>query len=222
MKVIAVIPAYNEEKTIAGVIAGIKKYAKHIIVIDDGSRDKTGETAKQEGVKVLRHAINIGLGGALGTGLKAAIMDDADVVITLDADGQHSPEDIPLILEPIIKNEADFVVGSRFLKKQKMPVFRKVANGFANFTTFVFWGARSSDTQSGMRAFSKYAVKKIEILSNGMEVSSEIIKEAKQNKLRVKEVPIRAIYTDYSLSKGQGFIPGIKTFLKLIILKLTQ
>lgn len=222
VKIIAIIPAYNEEKTIGKVIDGVKKYVNEIIVVDDCSSDKTAEIALKRGVTVLKHIVNRGVGGAWGTGIEVAILDNADIIITLDADGQHDSGEIPKLISPIIKGEADFVVGSRFLGKQKIPVLRILANKFANFVTLILWRAKSSDTQSGMRAFNVSAAKKIEISSKGMEVCSEMIKEIKLNKLRYKEVPIKAIYTKYSLSKGQGFVVGIKTLIKLLILKITQ
>jgi len=140
----------------------------------------------------------------------------------LDADGQHDPDDIPKLIKPIISGDADFVVGSRFLEKQSMPLFRKLGNYFYNLVTWILFGIRSSDTQSGMRAFNKKAAEGLEIITRGMEVSSEIIKEIKIRRLRLKEVPIKAIYTPYSLSKGQGFMVGLKTLIKLLILKLTD
>jgi len=222
MKLAVVIPAYNEEKNIGKVLDCVRKYTENIIVVDDCSQDKTGEIALKKGVKVCRHIINRGLGGALGTGIKVAILNRADIIVTLDADGQHDSDEIPKLISPIIKGEADFVIGSRFVEKQKMPKSRIFANRLGNIITWIFWGANCSDTQSGMRAFNLCAARKIEISTQGMEVSSEIIKEIKLNNLRLKEVPIKAIYTQYSLSKGQGFVVGFKTFIKLLILKITQ
>jgi glycosyltransferase involved in cell wall biosynthesis len=222
MKIIAIIPAYNEEKNIGQVLREVKKYVDSIIVIYDGSEDKTAEKAIENGAKVYSHVINRGLGGALSTGIKAALLENPDIIVTLDADGQHDPDDIPKLIKPIISESADFVVGSRFLEKQKMPLFRRLGNYFYNLVTWILFGIRSSDTQSGMRAFNKKAAEGLEIITRGMEVSSEIIKEIKIRQLRLKEVPIRAIYTDYSLSKGQGFMVGLKTLIKLLILKLTD
>jgi len=222
MKIAAIIPAYNEEKNIGQVLRGVKKYADSIIVIDDGSGDKTAEKAMENGAKVYSHIINRGLGGALSTGIKAALLENSDIIVTLDADGQHDPDDIPKLIKPIISGDADFVVGSRFLEKQSMPLFRKLGNYFYNLVTWILFGIRSSDTQSGMRAFNKKAAEGLEIITRGMEVSSEIIKEIKIRRLRLKEVPIKAIYTPYSLSKGQGFMVGLKTLIKLLILKLTD
>jgi len=219
---IVVIPAYNEEKNIGKVLTGVRKYTQNIIVVDDGSKDKTSQIARDCGANVIRHFINRGLGGALGTGIKAALEQQADIILTLDADGQHDPDEIPKLVEPIKNGEADIVIGSRFLQKQKMPVFRRVGNYFFNLFTFFLFGIKSTDSQSGMRAFNRKVGESLEIYTSGMEVSSEIIKEIKQQDFRVKEVPIKAIYTDYSLSKGQGFLVGVKTLAKLLILKLTK
>lgn len=222
MKLVVIIPAYNEEENISQVIEGVKKYTNNIIVIDDGSKDKTYQVARQSGVKVYRHLINRGLGGALGTGIKAALLEKPDIIVTLDGDGQHDPDEIPHLLKPIREGEADIVIGSRFLRSQKIPFIRKMGNYCGNLVTLFLFGIRSTDSQSGMRAFNKKTAEKLKILTSGMEVSSEIIKEIKAHKLRLKEVPIKAIYTSYSLSKGQGFIVGLKTLMKLLILKLTK
>lgn len=130
MELTVVIPAYNEEKTIASVIAGVRRYVDNVIVIDDGSADSTLEIAQKSGVKVYRHFINRGLGGALGTGIRAALSAGADIIVTLDADGQHDPAEIPFLLKPIMESEADIVIGSRFLKTQPMPLFRRMGNYF--------------------------------------------------------------------------------------------
>lgn len=222
MKLTIVIPAYNEEKHIGEVIKGVKKYTDNIIVVDDGSKDKTYKIAKDCGVSVYRHMINRGLGGALGTGISAALSEEADIILTIDADGQHDPCEIPKIIKPIMEGEADVVIGSRFLSRQTMPLFRKIGNPFLNLVTFFLFGIWSTDSQSGMRAFSKKAAGDLEIYTNGMEVSSEILKEIKLHGHKLKEVPIKSIYTDYSLSKGQGLIPGLKTLFKLLILKLIK
>ncbi len=222
MKLVAIIPAYNEEKNIGWVINGVKKYTDNIIVIDDGSEDKTYQIAYQSGVKVYHHLINRGLGGALSTGVKAALLDEADIIVTLDADGQHSPKEIPCLLTPIVEGKADIVIGSRFLNPQKMPLFRRTGNYFFNLITFFLFGIWTTDSQSGMRAFSKKVAENLEIFTSGMEVSSEIMKEIKFHKLKFKEAPIKAIYTPYSLSKGQGFFVGLKTLIKLLILKFTK
>jgi glycosyltransferase involved in cell wall biosynthesis len=223
MKLVAIIPAYNEEKTIAQVIEATKKYVEEVIVIDDSSKDGTFKKAQEKGAKVYRHSINRGLGGALGTGIQAALLRGADIIVTLDADGQHDPNDIPNLVEPIIKNEAQIVIGSRLISKNgKMPIERKIANWIGNIVTFLLFGIRVSDSQSGLRCFDRETAKLLQIKTNGMEVSSEIIKEIRVHRLRLREIPIKPIYTPYSLSKGQGFITGLKTLFKLLFLKLTK
>ncbi|KKT75192.1 MAG: Glycosyl transferase family 2 [Candidatus Peregrinibacteria bacterium GW2011_GWA2_44_7] len=221
MKIIAVIPAYNEEKTLGGVLESLKKGGYHnLLVVNDGSRDGTQEVAERHGVIVLRHVMNRGLGGALGTGLQAAKELKVDIAVTFDADGQHAVEDIRKVLEPIQKGEADVVIGSRLMNPEGMPWFRQLFNYVGNFMTFALFGLWVSDSQSGLRGFSKKALGKIQIRTNHMEVSSEIIREIRVNELRLREVPIRAIYTDYSLSKGQSLFVGVKTLFKLIMHRL--
>jgi len=224
MKTVVVIPAYNEEKVIQGVLDEVKQLIapENIIVIDDGSYDNTAQIVKNNGITVYSHIINRGLGGALGTGLKAGLLHDADAVITLDADGQHKPEELKNLLEPLEKDQADVVIGSRFLTSQKMPKMRRLFNFVGNMITWVLFGIWTTDSQSGYRAFNRRAARLIEIKTNKMEVSSEFFKEIKGNNLRLKEVPITAIYTEYSMSKGQSFTEGLKTVVRLILLRFRK
>lgn len=220
MKIIAIIPAYNEEQTIKDVVATVEKKVDRVIVVNDGSIDQTARLAQGAGAEVYNHFLNRGLGAALATGFEAALKQEGDIIITFDADGQHRPEDISRLIEPILRNEAEVTIGSRFLERRPMPLKRRIYNLVANSITYLLFGFRVSDSQSGLRAFKKEALKKIKIQSDRMEVSSEIIREIKRNKLKLKEVSIRPIYTDYSLSKGQNFWIGIKTFFRLILEKI--
>lgn len=222
MSVSIIIPAYNEQETIAEMVRRAKKHSAKVIVIDDASSDDTSKIAAREGAKVYKHTINRGLGGALGTGFKVALLEKTEILITLDADCQHDPDDIPNLIKPIIDNYADVVIGSRFLLRQNMPYLRRFYNSIGNIVTFVLFGVKTTDSQSGFRAFNKKAIETISIKSNRMEVSSEIIKEVGLRNLRMKEIPIKAIYTEYSMSKGQGFIVGFKTFFKLLIIKIIK
>ena len=219
MKVIALIPAYNEEATIAEVLVKTKPFVDGIIVVNDGSTDRTAHIAQGQGAIVVSHVINRGLGAAIGTGFAAAKKLGADVVVTLDADGQHDANEIAKFVEAI-EAGADVVIGSRMLTKSGMPLHRRVANIIGNFVTLILFGAWVTDSQSGFRAFTTYALGKIEVKTNRMEVSSELIAEARRHKLTLVEVPIKAIYTDYSLSKGQSFFVGLKTVLKLVVRRL--
>ena len=222
-RVTLVIPAYNEERTIGSVIRSLKaKGFVQIIVVDDGSSDRTGELARAEGVVLLQHLFNRGLGGALGTGIKAALRFRSESIVTFDADGQHDPDDIPRLIEPIEKGEADIVNGSRMLDPAGMPWHRQVANRIANVVTYLLFGVWTTDSQCGLRAFSRDAAARIRIMTSGMEVSSEILAESVRNRLRCTEVPVKVIYTDYTLSKGQSFTQGLHTLLKLILAKVRR
>lgn len=220
MKVVVVIPAYQEEKTIEEVIRRTRSLIFDVLVIDDGSRDTTSISAKRAGARVIRHSVNRGLGAALGTGFAAARLLQADVVVTLDGDLQHEPEAIPLFVEQIEKG-ADVVIGSRMLTGLKgMPWHRKFATHVGNVVTRLLFGVSVTDSQSGFRAFSRKALDCMELTTDRMEVSSEIIAEAGRKHLQVVEVPIRALYTLYSLSKGQGIMVGCKTLFKLVLHRL--
>lgn len=222
MKIFAVIPAYNEESTIAEVLESAKPFVDRTIVVDDGSSDRTAEIARTHGAIVVGHITNRGLGAALGTGFALALRQGADLVVTLDADGQHEPVEIQKFIQAI-EDGADVVIGSRMLTGfVGMPWHRRIAQIFGNVATFCLFGAWVTDSQSGFRALTRYALGKIRVRTNRMEVSSEIIAEAKRHKLHLVEVPIRATYTNYSLSKGQGFLVGVKTLFKLVVRRLTH
>lgn len=216
---IAIIPAFNESSTIADVLARARNFVDEIIVIDDGSTDKTAQIARASGATVVKHMINRGLGAAIGTGFELARIRGADVVITLDADGQHDPAHIPEFLQAI-EQGADVVIGSRMITRDGMPWYRHHANVLGNLSTFFLFGAWVSDSQSGFRAFNQKAINQIEIRTNRMEVSSELIAESKLHQLKLAEIPIKSIYTEYSLSKGQNFFVGIKTLIKLILRRI--
>lgn len=223
MKTVIVMPAFNEEKVIGTVIDGLHKAGwNELIVVDDGSTDRTGKIAGALGAAVYTHPVNRGLGGALGTGIEAAVMHDADVIVTFDSDGQHDPGDIAKVIRPIVAGRADAVIGSRLLKPKGMPLIRRIGNMGLNIVTFLLFGVWTTDSQSGLRAFSKKAAEKIRIRTNRMEVSSEIIKEIGHHKLRFKEVPIRPIYTEYSRKHGQSNLNAFRIIGKLVLKKLMR
>jgi len=221
MKIIAVVPAYNEEQTIVDVLTKTRPFVDAIVVIDDGSSDRTAELARVFGATVVSHKMNRGLGAALGTGFAYARRIGAEAIVTLDADGQHDPKEIPRFFEELQKG-ADMVIGSRMIKSNGMPRYRRAANMIGNLITLILFGAWVTDSQSGYRAFGPRAIRKINIRTNRMEVSSELVAEAKRNRLAISEIPIQAIYTAYSLSKGQGFLVGLKTLLKLVVRRLSH
>jgi len=221
-----VVPAYNEEKVIKDTLRKLKSEGYHnIIVVDDGSKDKTSNIAREEGVILCRHIINRGLGGALGTGIKCALEYNPKVIVTFDADGQHDPKDIEKVVKPILYEGYDMVVGSRLMDREElknMPVVKRVGNILLNVITYLLGGYLVTDSQSGLRAFSKRAAEVIlsNLKSNRYEVSSEFIIIARREGLKFKEVPIKTIYTEYSMSRGTNVITGIKILIKLIIQRL--
>lgn len=220
MKIVAIVPAWNEEKTIGEVLDGLLPCVDSVVVVDDGSTDRTSEMASSRGVVLVRHVLNRGLGAAICTGIAAALGRDADVILTFDADGQHCVGDIPVVLDPIKKGYADVVVGSRLLSPVGMPWIRRIANQLGNIATHVLFGARVTDSQSGFRAMTSEAASRLDLRTDRMEISSEIIAEAFRNRLRLVEVPITNIYTSYSLSKGQGLLMGFKTLGRLFLRSL--
>ncbi len=222
-----VIPAYNEEKMIRNTLKKLKDEGyTNIIVVDDGSIDNTFNIAKEEGVVVCRHVINRGLGGALGTGIKCALLYNPKVIITFDADGQHDPKDIEKVAKPILEEGYDVIIGSRLMDKNEvknMPKIKRIGNWGLNFLTYLMGGHFITDSQSGLRAFSNKAAKIIinQLKSNKYEVSSEFVVLIKKNNLKFKEVPIKTIYTDYSMARGTNVITGFKILAKLIIHKIS-
>jgi glycosyltransferase involved in cell wall biosynthesis len=223
MKVFIVIPAYNEEKHIENVLTACQREGfSDIIVVNDGSNDKTGEIAKHHGAIVVEHMINRGVGASTQTGIEAAKLLGADIVITLDADGQHNPKDIHTILQPLEEEGIDITIGSRFLQNNRIPFLRRLFNVIANILTMLLTGIYLTDSQSGMKGLGTKALEHIHISSNGYEFSSEMIREAVYHHLRIKEVPISVLYTRYSLSKGQNLATGMITMFKLIIRSLMR
>lgn len=220
-KRVIVIPAYNEERTVAEAVRGALGVADRVLVVDDGSTDRTSEAAAAAGATVVRHAVNRGLGGALGTGIEGALRLGADAVVTMDADGQHRAEDAARVFARLAEGDVDFVIGSRMLEgKGNMPARRRLAQWLGNVLTCVLFGKWVSDSQSGLRGLNRHAASSIRLRSSRMEVSSEFVKEAVDRNLRLAEVPIEAVYTDYSLSKGQSFAVGLQTAFKLILRRL--
>jgi glycosyltransferase involved in cell wall biosynthesis len=216
MKIYIIIPAYSEEKNIAKVLGKVKKYSKNIVVVDDGSRDKTYDVAKKESVVVLKHIVNLGKGAALKTGADYAVEHGADILIFMDSDGQHDPAEIPVFLSSL--NGADIVFGSR-KRAGQMPFIFRFGNWFISFVSRLLFGMRISDTQSGYKALTAEAYKKIRWKSLGYSVESEIIALAGKKRLKYKEIFIKTIYSDKY--KGTTILDGIKIVLNMIWWRLT-
>lgn len=194
---VVVIPAYNEERFIGSVVLKTRQIVNTVIVVDDGSRDSTAEIAEAAGAVVVRHEGNKGKGVALNTGFLKAKEYAPEVVITLDGDWQHMPEEMTLVAAPILEGGADIVVGSRYLEKSSdVPVQRVIGHwGFTSLTNIVS-GVSLTDSQSGYRAFSPAALEALTFSSNSFSVESEMQFLAKDHKLKVVEVPITIRYVD--------------------------
>jgi glycosyltransferase involved in cell wall biosynthesis len=219
-KIFIVIPAFNEAQIIQAVIKEIQSVGyQNIIVIDDGSTDDTQKKAAELiGERALRHKINRGKGGATKTGIEAAKLLDAEIIITIDGDGQHDPKDIEKLITPIIKNHCDVVLGTRLIDPLGMPRYKIIANHIGNFFTWLLFGLWVTDSQSGFRAYSRHAAELINTKADRYEYDSEVIREIHLYKLSYKEIPIAVRYTAYSMGKmqKQGFINGLKTLYKMI------
>ncbi len=219
-----VIAAYNEEHSIGFVVKELAKAGyRNVVVVDDGSDDETSRIAKQHTKHVLRHVVNRGQGAALKTGIDYALANDADIVVTFDADGQHRVEDIPALLAPVKKDEVDIALGSRFLKKDSgVPFFRKIVLKGGVFLLWIFYGVRLTDAHNGFRALSRHAAEQIEITLDGMEHASEIVSEIRRKQLRYVEVPVVIRYTEYSKAHGQSSWNAVKIFYKMIVHRFSK
>ncbi len=212
--IVVIIPAYNEERFIGSVVLQVNRYADTVIVVDDGSSDRTAEIASEAGALVVRHPKNKGKGEALNTGFEKALELEPDVVVTIDADGQHVPSELPILISPIVNGEADLVIGSRYLEdRSDVPKHRVWGHRMFNLITHAASGTRVSDSQSGYRAFSPKALKQISFSSAGFSVESEMQFIAKENDFKVKEVPITIHYSDPPKrsvwGQGLGVLNGI-------------
>ncbi len=222
-KIFIIVPAYNEEQRISQVINSLKQSGySNILVVDDGSRDETKEEAFLAGAEVLSHIINRGQGAALRTGIEYLCETyNPDIIVTFDADGQHRTEDIQDIIAPIIRDEVDIVLGSRFLNKSsRIPFLRKIILKAGIFFTNVISNINLTDTHNGFRALNRKAANLIQITHRGMEHASEIVEEIKKRRLRYKEVPVEIIYSEYSQRKGQRASGFVKIGIKIILKKL--
>ena len=218
--VFVVIPVFNESEVIQSVIDEVLATGPYeIVVVDDGSADQTYQVAKEnKNIIALRHKINRGKGAAVKTGIAAANLLEADIVVTMDGDGQHDPEDIAALIQPIMNGDCDVVLGSRRTDTGEMPWIKVVANKIGNVVTWLFCGMLVSDSQSGFRAYSHFATRIIDTKADKYEYDSKVIREINNNRLKYTEVPIQVRYTEYSMGKAQkqGFVNGIKTVIRIV------
>lgn len=195
-KITVILPAYDEEVSIGSIVLLTRHYADNVIVVDDGSSDRTADIAKKAGARVIQHETNKGKGVALKTGFTAADALGADVIITMDSDGQHNPADIPKLVDPIIKGEADMVNGSRYLNGQdkNTPAYRRVGQNILDRATNLNSGLQITDSQSGFRAFAASTKDVFRFNAQGMAIESEMLADAGKSGLRIAEVEIGVRY----------------------------
>lgn len=223
-RIVAGLPMYNEEETIGTVVTKVLDFVDSVICVDDGSSDSGARIAETCGAIVHRHRVNRGYGGALKSLFKIAKEMDADALVVLDSDGQHDPEDIPKLLEPILSEEADFVIGSRFVDgggSENMPAYRRLGIKVITATSNLSSDLNIQDTQSGFRAFSKLAIERLRFDAEGMELSLEMLEDAHEKKLKIQEVPT---IIRYDVPKGSNFtaISHGFTVLAWAMLSLSQ
>jgi glycosyltransferase involved in cell wall biosynthesis len=219
-KIFIVIPAFNEESVIQSVIKEVRNAGyENIIVVDDGSSDNTHQKSKEiPEITALKHKINRGKGAATKTGIEAAKLLKADIIVTMDGDGQHDPQDIEKLIQPILNKQCDVVLGTRLINPDGMPWYKIIANHIGNFFTWWLFGLWVTDSQSGFRAYSRYAAELINTRADRYEYDSEVIREIYNYKLKFIEIPIAVRYTEYSMGKlqKQGPVNGLKTLYKMI------
>ncbi|MBQ9161621.1 MAG: glycosyltransferase family 2 protein [Methanobrevibacter sp.] len=215
-----ILPAYNEATRIRPVIEEIARKGYKMIIVNDGSSDNTLDVIKASQKKypknifIYSHIINRGVGMAMQTGFDAVLRYNPKYVVNMDSDGQHSVDDLENVLEPLVTGRAQAVIGVRPLKD--MPLSRNFANAIMNLLTRIFYRVNVSDSQTGFRAITAEALKKIEINARGYLISSEFIREVHDNKIPFEEVPIKTIYTPETQAKGTNVTEAFKILIQMI------
>ncbi len=215
-EILVILPAYNEELSIGNMVLRARQHADHIIVVDDGSTDHTSEVAKLAGAEIIRHTFNKGKGAALKTGFEEASRIGAKVIVTMDADGQHDPEEISKLIGPIIAGQADVVNGSRYLNGNggNTPFYRRIGQNVLDKATNLNSGLNITDTQSGFRAFAKHALPTFKFKQSGFGIESEMLMEAANAGLKIKELGIEVRYgvncsTENPVSHGVSVLVNV-------------
>jgi polyprenyl-phospho-N-acetylgalactosaminyl synthase len=221
--VFVIIPAYNEGQVIRGVIEPLIEAGYGIVVVDDASADDSQTMLSALPIHYLRHAVNLGQGAALQTGMTYAVQQGAEYIIHFDADGQHHPEDIPSLLEPLVRGDADIVFGSRFLRpedEKSVPRIKRLALRAGVGINRLIAGIKLTDAHNGFRALNRQAASRICLRENRYAHASEILVQVGRLKLRYTESPTRIEYTEYSKSKGQSLWNAFNILFDALIRRL--
>jgi polyprenyl-phospho-N-acetylgalactosaminyl synthase len=216
-----VIAAYNEGAMIARVVADVRRAGYPVVVVDDGSRDDTADIAAAAGAEVVRHPFNLGQGAALQTGIDHALAQGAAFVVTFDADGQHRVSEIPRLTDALVRERADFALGSRFLgQAPNLPPLRRLMLQAATLFTRLTTGLQVTDTHNGLRAMTRRGAAAIRLRQNRMAHASECLSQIGSSGLRYVERPVTIEYTAYSLAKGQNIRDAVLILLDLFARRL--
>lgn len=227
-KICVVMPAYNEAKVIRGVITDVKKSFKKahldatVVVVNDNSDDATNLEASAAGAVVINHILNSGAGGATATGLSYAEQNHFTAAVTMDADGQHAADDVVKGVKILLTSNVDLLIGSRLINNDGMSKVKILGNRGLSLITLILFGINSTDSQSGLRVFSQHALKNLRWKTSGYEFCSEMLWRAKQQNLILDEYPIKAIYTDYSINKGQNNWNAINIIKSLLRRRISE
>lgn len=191
---VAIVPAYCEEGRVGDVVRRLRAVVPEILVVDDGSPDRTATEAREAGARVIVHERNRGKGGALRTGFAWALSHGADPVLTLDADGQHLPEEVPRLLECASDSGADVVIGTRRFDPREMPFVRRWTNRTMSAILSMAVGRRIGDTQSGFRLFRARVLREVPVTTDGFDLESEILVRAARRGFRIRETEVSTVY----------------------------
>ena len=213
--IIVGIPLYNSEETIGSIILSCSKHADEVVCVDDCSSDKSAEISKSEGETVNSHKVNRGVGGVAKTLFKYAKQKNASMIVLIDSDGQHDPNDLPKMIKPLYEGKADLVIGSRFVsggKSKDMPTYRKFGLKLINTVSKLHSKQHIRDTQSGYRAFNKKAIDSLRFENEGMKSSLEILESISDKGLRILEIPTTIRYDLKNTSSLHPIPHGISVF----------
>jgi polyprenyl-phospho-N-acetylgalactosaminyl synthase len=220
-QVYVVIAAYNEGAVIARVVTDVRRAGYRLVVVDDGSRDATTDVARAADATVVAHPLNLGQGAALQTGIDYALAQDAEIIVTFDADGQHRVSDIVRLTAALVDEQADFALGSRFLgNAPKLPMARRLMLQAATLFTRLTTGLAITDTHNGLRAMTRRGAAAIRLRQNRMAHASEFLSQIAVSGLRYVERPVTIEYTAYSLAKGQNMRDAVLILLDLFAHRL--